>query len=125
MGGVTISDELFLRLICGADRTGRGVILSDDALAAALEIADKAKRKASYSRRKIDNSNIAAIKADILKVMMEEPGIAETALSIRIGLGRATINSNPELHALYTSYRRMNSNAAPAAVNNDPDSYLD
>ena len=45
--------------------------------------------------------------------------IMEAEASKAIGLGRATVNGRPELHAIYTQYRITMSNARPATVNND------
>ena len=133
MGGVTISDELFLRLICGADRTGRGVILSDDALAAAIEIVEKAQKPLKREKKDLTGDNIAKYIAaaklviDKAQADFDRGGklISKRQFAKAIHLDESTVRKNVTLNSIYERFKRDNCNASPLTLNNDPNSYLE
>ena len=124
--GLIISEDVFLRLVLGAERSDGGVILSDDALAAAIEIAAKAQAGTRHKTKLTGESlDIYIAKArQILKKNQEEIDRGGRLISKRefagaLKLGESTVRSNPDLNGIYENFKAMNSRIAPSTVNND------
>ena len=133
MENVTIPTELFMRIVFGADRTDRGVVLSDDALAAAIEIAERAREPQKREKKKLTGDNIAgyiaAAKLAIDKAQADfDAGgrlISKRQFAAAINLDESTVRRNVTLNSIYERFRRDNCRVMPSTVNNDPNSYFD
>ena len=123
-----IDTDLFLRVVCGGEKTSGGVELTPDALDAILEIAGKIENPKRDKTKISENLNKYISKAaEILleeqkkvdaggKVMTREQ-FAE-ALELK---GESTVRMNKDLNRLFVNFKKMNSAKAPATVNNDYD----
>lgn len=86
----------------------------------------KAKNKGKRKRKisvPLTEQNIKAIEIIASSIWINNPGIAEGALSEAVGLDRTTFNGNKSLHDFYLRLLDGEANVAPVTVNNDPNSY--
>lgn len=86
----------------------------------------KAKSKGKKKRKisvPLTEQNIKAIEIIASSIWINNPGIAEGALSEAVGLDRTTFNGNKSLHDFYLRLLDGEANIAPVTVNNDPNSY--
>ena len=71
------------------------------------------------------DEDIQFYKSWMIEILQDDPDISEKAISRAMELSERTVGQNPRLHETYETWQRLHCNAAPATVNNDPDSYLD
>ena len=117
------------QLLAGMDVNGVLVTLAP----AANEIIERLYQRLTSTRKprvNLDNPDtLAHYTARLIQVLKDNRElvarggriIMEAAASKAIGLGRATVNARPELHAIYVQYKRSMSNDRPVTVNNDYD----
>ena len=117
------------QLLAGMECNGVLVTLSP----AANEIIERLHVRLTLTRKprvNLDNPDtLAHYTARLIQVLKDNRElvarggriIMEAAASKAIGLGRATVNARPELHAIYIQYKRSMSNDRPVTVNNDYD----
>lgn len=114
-----------------------GNVVYGSAAAAVVQTAIKRAQRSSTRKPPVDLSDpeiLAQKKAELTALLAESSAaivagtgkiLAEYKVSLRIGLGKTTVEKNSELHNIYMTYKRIHSNAAPSTLNNDPDDYLD
>lgn len=123
-----IETDLYLRVVCGGDRTAGGVELSPDALDAVLEIAAKIENP-KREKKDLTGENLDKYIAAARRVLKQNQSeidkggklITKRAFAAAIELGESTVRSNPDLNNIYEDFKAMNSRIAPATVNNDYD----
>lgn len=123
-----ITDDLFLRIVCGGEKTAGGVELSPDALEAVLEIAAKIenpkREKKDLTGENLDEYIAAArrvLKKNQKQIDKGGKLITKRAFAAAIKLGESTVRSNPDLNNIYEDFKALNSRIAPATVNNERD----
>ena len=117
--------DAFLKT-CTVDKNGN-MVFND----AGRRIINKAIRRAQRTSNRAERHTIST-EEDIqfytswmLRILQANPDISEKGISTAMDLSERTVGSNPNLHKVYERWKRMNSNAAPNTVNNDPNDYLD
>ena len=110
---------------CTLDDNGN--IVYGSAAAAVVQTAIKRAQRKSPRRKRhvINKKTLPKIKSEMFTILQEHPDIQKEDLSEALGFDRSTLGKNKYLAPLYEDWLRMNSNAAPATLNNDPNSYLD
>ena len=125
-----IETDLFLRIVCGGDRTAGGVELSPDALDAILEIAGKIENpkrdKKDLTGEKLAKY-IAAAKIAIEAAQKEfDAGgrlMSRRQFAKAIDLDESTVRRNVTLNSIYDRFKKDNCRVMPSTVDNDPDNY--
>ena len=126
-----ITDDLFLRLVLGGTKAAGGYIeLTDDALNAAIEIADKARAGVKRDKTKLTGEALDDYIAAARRILKEEQAKVDAGGKVlsRVRFaellelpGESTVRMNKDLDEIYLNFKRFNSAKAPSTVNNDYD----
>lgn len=127
-----IETDLFLRVVCGGDRTAGGVELSPDALEAIIEIAGKIENP-KREKKDLTGDNIgkyiaaAKIAIEAAQKDFDAGGrlMSRRQFAKAIDLDESTVRRNVTLNSIYDRFKKDNCRVVPSTVNNDPNSYFD
>ena len=127
-----IRNDLFLRLVLGGEKSARGYVeLSDDALNAAIEIADKARAGVKRDKTKLTGEALDDYIAAARRILKEEQAKVDAGGEVLTRVrfaellelpGESSVRMNNDLNEIYLNFKRFNSAKAPSTVNNDYDS---
>lgn len=109
---------------CEKDENGN-LVYGKRAQAIIDHAIERAQRERADRTNLNDEETLTYYIGKMTLVMTQHPDWGKKRVSKKIGLGERTVGENDRLNDTYNNLKRMLSNAAPATLNNDPDSYID